>query len=336
MNYSYESSPERVRNNFGTPQLGRGGSSQGSCETDTQRQNESRAVGHLDLDALDRLIEEHTDQYGRITSADIFIETGKTIPLSEIEERLDYLGYSKLWHGGWRTAKNDDESKVKGANENTLASESGINSFPSERLDELKEPKKQQEQEPKAYLETLTPDQVEILIKVARRLAQEHKSITGFTLAFEARSQGLEITPSLCQQWMESLPVNPSAPMHEIDIEWLQDPMRYEYLRESIQVMTRNASGKFQPSLPRGSILVGYGINQAQWQHGKLYTRRFWWVAAYDRDLEPKGVYRKFSPSEAVIPSSIKAGHSSLNYSIIEERTPGRKMNSSRNEMVAA
>jgi hypothetical protein len=130
------SPPQTTINTFS---LGYGRGSQGSCETDTQRQNESRAAGHLDLDALDRLIEKHTDVYGRITSADVFIETGKTIPLSEIEERLDHLGYTKMWHGGWRTAKNDGESKVKEVNENTLPFEPGVNSFPSERLAELKE-----------------------------------------------------------------------------------------------------------------------------------------------------------------------------------------------------
>jgi hypothetical protein len=193
-----------------------------------------------------------------------------------------------------------------------------------------------QEQKSKGNLEMLTPDQEEILIKVAKRLAQERKPITSFTLAFEARSLGFEIKPNLCQQWMESLPVNPSAPMHEIDIEWLRDPMQYEYLREGIQATRNNPSGKLKPVLPKDSVLVGYGKNQSQWQSSGIYIRRFWWLSRHDRDLDPDGVYKDFSPSEAVVPSSIQAGHSSLSYSIIEKRKPRRKMDSPENEMAAA
>jgi hypothetical protein len=189
-----------------------------------------------------------------------------------------------------------------------------------------------QEQKSKGNLEMLTPDQEEILIKVAKRLAQERKPITSFTLAFEARSQGLEIKPNLCQQWIESRCVRPFASVDEIEIVWLQDPLQYEYLRETIQTKKDGLSGKPKSPLPPGSVLVGFSNNCRGGERGKLRTTRFWWLSRYDRDLDPDGEYKVFSPCEAVVPSSIRVGSSSLSYSAIEERTPGRKMSSSRNE----
>jgi hypothetical protein len=103
---------------------------------------------------------------------------------------------------------------------------------------------------------------------------------------------------------------------NEADIVWLHDPLRFRYLREANYITTRRTQ-----SPPRGGrLVVGYTVHHKRSVGTTAYSRRFWYLNSWDRDLEPGGPYgvktfkRGPAPSEAVLPSSIRVGKPSIPY----------------------
>lgn len=118
------------------------------------------------------------------------------------------------------------------------------------------------------------------------------------------------------------------------EIVWLEDPMKFRYLREGVL-----NNGRYeQPGLkskprPDGiAKLVGYEIitdknpeiifmddedgrtHRHRLDYLEKFNRRFWWLKKDDRDLEPEGCYKYRAPVEAVVPSSISLFGTSESY----------------------
>jgi len=106
--------------------------------------------------------------------------------------------------------------------------------------------------------------------------------------------------------------------MAEIDIIWLDNPLKYTYLRESCYSTTKPRM--IRKKMHR-SRLIGYSVHKAD--GSRYYPRRIWTLNDWDRDLEPTGVYADDCPWEAVLPSSIQAGKPSLRYWPVMMRAKG-------------
>ena len=99
-----------------------------------------------------------------------------------------------------------------------------------------------------------------------------------------------------------------------IEIIWLEDPTKYQYLRETILSLRSPRQIPLKRNLFSDQYkIVGYEIFTKHIPH-PLYNRRIWWLKTYDRDADPAGVYRDDCPSEAVIPSSISVDKKSVSY----------------------
>jgi hypothetical protein len=95
-------------------------------------------------------------------------------------------------------------------------------------------------------------------------------------------------------------------------IVWLEDIGKLDYVREVIYDGIRSRCRK--PSW-RGHTgrLVGYAtlIDRPVCSGGPrfnlaYYSRRVFWLAPYDRDLDPNGSYRIGAPAEAVDPRTVR------------------------------
>ena len=94
---------------------------------------------------------------------------------------------------------------------------------------------------------------------------------------------------------------------NEISIMWLDNPLKYSYLREA------GFYSRFHEKFPSKGVkkadknfrvLVGYTVHDPN--GSRPFWRRFWYVRDYDLDhsVYPQGI----GPSEAVEPRSIKVG----------------------------
>lgn len=100
---------------------------------------------------------------------------------------------------------------------------------------------------------------------------------------------------------------------NEIEIVWLDDPLKYTYLRET--TIVTGSPRRFSKNHPGLNVdkLIGYAVHAP----GKdYYRRRFWYRSAWDSDCDPAGHYAATHtcPSEAVLPRSVKVGVSSIPY----------------------
>lgn len=96
---------------------------------------------------------------------------------------------------------------------------------------------------------------------------------------------------------------------NEIDIVWLDDPLKYTYLRESYCTTTKPKMIKKRRQHGR---MIGYSVHKAN--GSRSYTRRIWTLKDHDKDLDPTGVYADDCPVEAVLPGSVRVGKPSLRY----------------------
>ncbi|MET9615695.1 DUF6009 family protein [Kitasatospora indigofera] len=99
--------------------------------------------------------------------------------------------------------------------------------------------------------------------------------------------------------------IDPSELQHEIEIRWLEDPEKLDYVR---QVLDRLSSRKGRPPYHRDGRMVGYAILGPEAKASPAsgtWRRRVFWLAPHDRDQQPAGVYAFGAPSEAVDPSTI-------------------------------
>lgn len=102
----------------------------------------------------------------------------------------------------------------------------------------------------------------------------------------------------------------------EIDIVWLDDPLKYTYLRETYVITKRPK--KFNENCVNGK-LIGYAVHRPKGRRSVSYDRRCWYVTEWDRDLCPNGNYANCAPCEAVLPSSIEVGKPSLPFDWTKE-----------------
>jgi hypothetical protein len=98
------------------------------------------------------------------------------------------------------------------------------------------------------------------------------------------------------------------------EIVWLEDPLQYSYLRESLYRTTRPKTIKLKtPIWNDQAKIIGYEIFNRKYAPAQdTYARRVWWLKTHDRDLDPEGVYKRRHPCEAVVPQSICVGVESM------------------------
>lgn len=94
------------------------------------------------------------------------------------------------------------------------------------------------------------------------------------------------------------------------EIVWLEDPLKYAYLRERVYMTTSPRKIALKtPIWNDQAKIIGYEIiNRKHEPAQDVYNRRVWWLKTYDRDLDPEGVYKHMHPNEAVLPDSIAVG----------------------------
>jgi hypothetical protein len=91
-----------------------------------------------------------------------------------------------------------------------------------------------------------------------------------------------------------------------LEVVWLEDPYKWDYLREGIALTTQRHGG-----IKPGSAwkVIGYENVAKKGRGICAYTRRFWWLKDYDRGCphEHRNYAKgKLEPSEAVAPKDIK------------------------------
>ena len=115
-------------------------------------------------------------------------------------------------------------------------------------------------------------------------------------------------------------------------IVWLENPMKFRYLREGELNNGRYEQAGVKSHLCEFGKLVGYEIitdrnpeivyrdhQDGRTYHHKLdylekFDRRFWWLKKHDRDIKPEGCYKYLVPIEAVVPGSISLFKTSQSY----------------------
>ena len=98
----------------------------------------------------------------------------------------------------------------------------------------------------------------------------------------------------------------------ETKIVWLDKSLQYAYLREAV-MRTRYPKKWVTPCVCM-ERLIGYA-EVARVSGQKVYERRFWYLTAWDRDIEPTGPYQDRAPYEAVVQSSIEINRASTKFS---------------------
>lgn len=84
----------------------------------------------------------------------------------------------------------------------------------------------------------------------------------------------------------------------EEDVVWLKDPSEYPYLRQT-EVMSRWR--RRRPQFTQGQLVAYATLKPTAEGYDGYFDRRVWYFAHHDP-------YKLGAPSEAVIPSSIRAG----------------------------
>lgn len=94
------------------------------------------------------------------------------------------------------------------------------------------------------------------------------------------------------------------------EIVWLEDPLKYSYLRETVYISTSPQKIRLKTPIWEGQAkIIGYEIIDREHEAARdTYERRVWWLKKHDRDLDPEGVYQYNHPYEAVLPDSVGVG----------------------------
>lgn len=99
------------------------------------------------------------------------------------------------------------------------------------------------------------------------------------------------------------------------NIIWLDDPLKYVYLRETLH---DTGSSRFPIKTKfKGHMAKVIGYELLSHRAGEPFHYRFWWLKDYDRDIDPEGTYKNNCPIEAVIPVSIATGRESIRYGLL-------------------
>ena len=106
-----------------------------------------------------------------------------------------------------------------------------------------------------------------------------------------------------------------------VEIVWLEDPLKFTYLRESIYHTLDPRRMRLKiPLFGEQAKIVGYEVCTDKSEGVKAlgrytaYSRRVWWLKVHDRDIDPNGVYAYHWPCEAVVPVLIAPGRESVSY----------------------
>ncbi|MFJ8159066.1 DUF6009 family protein [Streptomyces sp. NPDC094468] len=92
---------------------------------------------------------------------------------------------------------------------------------------------------------------------------------------------------------------------HEVDIVWLEDITDLDYVRQSID---RLPTRKTRPAYHRPGRMIGYAILGSEAKGSRVsgtFRRRVFWLQPHDRDSDPKGLYARSAPAEAVDPRTL-------------------------------
>jgi hypothetical protein len=128
------------------------------------------------------------------------------------------------------------------------------------------------------------------------------------------KSAGIRDVPDLGGNNMIAGEKKKTKQKNNPEIVWLDDPLKFTYLRETILILTAPRHIKLKtPLFVYQEKIVGYEINTPRDSYG-CYIRRVWWLKTYDRDIDPDGSYKYHWPHEAVVPSSISIERKSTSY----------------------
>lgn len=102
----------------------------------------------------------------------------------------------------------------------------------------------------------------------------------------------------------------PDPLQHEIEIVWLEDIDRFDYVRETEET---SAHFRQRPNADwsEPGRMVGYSVlapNAPNNGRPARFTRRRFWVKDYDRSEDPNGGYSTGCPVEAVDPRTVAPG----------------------------
>ncbi|MEP0874111.1 DUF6009 family protein, partial [Trichocoleus desertorum AS-A10] len=92
----------------------------------------------------------------------------------------------------------------------------------------------------------------------------------------------------------------------ESEIVWLQDITHIDYVREETW---STAEPYCPPPKTYGQTVVGYSVLKPgiKTERG-VYTRRLFTLRPHDRFYDPRGIYQKSFPMEAVDPKTVQPG----------------------------
>ncbi|MGW6257677.1 DUF6009 family protein [Streptomyces sp. NPDC055085] len=94
---------------------------------------------------------------------------------------------------------------------------------------------------------------------------------------------------------------------HEADIVWLEDITDLDYVRQSLD---RLPTRRGKPAYHRDGRMVGYallGPTAKPSRASGTFRRRVFWLLPHDRDAQPRGLYAKSAPAEAVDPRTLES-----------------------------
>ncbi|MFJ6939930.1 DUF6009 family protein [Streptomyces sp. NPDC101132] len=95
---------------------------------------------------------------------------------------------------------------------------------------------------------------------------------------------------------------------HEIDLVWLEDISRLDYVRQSLD---RLPTRRGKPAYHRDGRMVGYallGPGAKPSRSSGTFRRRVFWLLPHDRDTDPEGLYATGAPAEAVDAGTLAPG----------------------------
>jgi hypothetical protein len=102
---------------------------------------------------------------------------------------------------------------------------------------------------------------------------------------------------------------DPKALEYEENIVWTEDVEGFDYVRQSVAQSAKTRRG---PVSWRGSgRRVGCAVLRGDAPSGAVpghFVRRVFWVKEHDRSEQPKGMYQRSAPSEAVDPRTVAPG----------------------------
>ncbi|MFI5671149.1 DUF6009 family protein [Streptomyces sp. NPDC051704] len=97
--------------------------------------------------------------------------------------------------------------------------------------------------------------------------------------------------------------------VHEVDLVWLEDISRLDYVRQSLD---RLPTRRGRPAYHRDGRMVGYALLGPKAKPSRssgTFRRRVFWLLPHDRDTAPEGLYATGAPAEAVDVGTLAPGN---------------------------